>query len=257
MQRFLEVYLISKEQSFDSRFEIFLADTIESKQINYNLRYQVYCEEMEFEDKEAFPNQMEIDQWDNVAVHFLVKHRASGHWLGGMRLVPPQISAFPFEKWNAPYQQLTAADRRCSVEMSRLCIVKEGRRFNSKRLAPYGLPEQEPEESDKVKSIFNFKNASRSLMWGLIRAAGVYSYRNGIDDWFFLVTPALACLLRKGGLDLVQIGGASEHRGLRIPYRLSVKNVLNNPLLRNNYKADYRHYSSLTNESIYKIRVGV
>lgn len=245
--------MISDKLSFDSCFEVFLADTLESKQIHYNLRYQVYCEEMGFENKEEFPAQMEIDEWDDSSVHFLIRLKGSGHWVGGMRLVPPRNSLFPFEKWRAPYQKRDEADRKYAVEMSRLCIVKEVRRFNSKRFAPYGFPDEEPEESNKVTSIFNFKNQSRSLMWGLIRAAGIYSACNGITDWYFLVTPALACLLRKGGLDLKQIGDACEHRGIRVPYNLAVDNVLNNGVWREAYKANYRHYSSLTDESSYKI----
>lgn len=246
--------MISGKQSFDSCFEVFLADTLESERINYNLRYQVYCEEMGFEDKEAFPEQMETDIWDRSSVHFLVRHKASGHWVGGMRLVTSRNSTFPFEDWSEPYHRLNEASRKYSVEMSRLCIVKEARRFSSKRFAPYGLPDEEPEENDKVASIFNFKNQSRSLMWGLIRAAGVYSARNGINDWYFLVTPALACLLRKGGLDLKQIGNACEHRGLRIPFRLSVDNVLNNQFWRDDYKADYCSFSSFIDESAYSVR---
>ncbi len=203
--------------------------------------------------KDAFPEQMEFDPWDESSVHFIVRHKASGDWLGGVRLVTSINSSFPFEEWNEPYQKLKDSERKQAFEMSRLCIVKEARRFSSKRFAPYGLPDEVSEESNKVTSIFNFKNQSSSLMWGLIRAAGLYSAESGITDWYFLVTPALAHLLKRGGLDLRQIGDACEHRGLRVPHQLSVESVLNNPLLRESYKADYRHYSGLTDGFSYKI----
>ena len=76
-----EFTLIQQKVSFDSNFEVFLADTLEGKQIHYNLRYQVYCDEMGFEDKDSFPDKMESDEWDDNSVHFIVRHRASGQAL--------------------------------------------------------------------------------------------------------------------------------------------------------------------------------
>ncbi len=243
--------MISDKHTFDSCFEVFLADTPESKQLHYNLRYQVYCEELGFEDKDKFPHQMEYDKWDNRAVHFLVRHIGSGCWLGGLRLVYSDHSLLPFEEWSTPYQEITTIDRNVSVELSRLCIIKEARRFASKHFAPHGLRDV---ESGNVRSFYNFKNQSRSLMWGLIRAACLYSAECNIVDWYFVVAPALASILGKGGLDLTQIGDSCEHRGLRIPYRLTVENALTNPLWTMDYKKGFRSYSELVAESVNKLQ---
>lgn len=252
----MEVHLISEKQSFDSCFEVFLADTPESKQIQYNLRYQVYCDEMGFEDKDKFPDQLESDEWDDSSAHFLVRHKSSGHWLGGLRLVYHKESLFPFEEWSMPYEKIASKDRQFSVEMSRLCIIKEARRFTSKRFAPYGLPDMElPENGGNVRSFYNFKNQSRSIMWGLIRAAVLYSARNDLSSWYFVVAPSLACFITKEGFDMRQIGDPCEHRGLRTPYRLSVANILANPLWQKDYKNDFRLYSELVDESTGKRRV--
>lgn len=239
--------MISQKQTFDNNFEVFLADTPESKEIHYNLRYRVYCEEMGFEDKELFQNQMESDEWDDFAVHFLVRHKVLGFWIGGMRLVYENNNSFPFEQWSKSHQKIENEAERYAVEMSRLCVIKEARKFNSKRFAPFGLPnEQVADDLDNVKSIFNYKNHSRSLMWGLIRAAAVYSYESNIDNWYFVVAPALAHFLNKGGLNLTQIGEPCDHRGLRTPYRLTVENVLANPLWMSDYKNNYRLFSELS-----------
>lgn len=241
--------MILNRMSFDSNFEVFLADTPESKQIHYKLRYQVYCDEMGFEDKALFPEQMEYDDWDDNAVHFIVRHKASGHWLGGLRLVFQKDEIFPFENSAEPYQKIQPAERQASVEMSRLCVIKEARRFSSKRLAPYGLPNQEiAEESSKVKSIYNFKNQTRSIMWGLIRAAAVYSGESHLDYWYFIVAPALAGFIRREGFNMLKIGEPCEHRGLRTPYRLSTANILANPLWLDDYKEGYSLYSDWTQE---------
>lgn len=230
---------------------MFLADTLESKQIHYNLRYQVYCDEMGFEDKSAFPEQMEFDEWDDHAVHFIVRHRASGHWLGGLRLVFNHHGIFPFEQVAKPHQQIKQTERETAVEMSRLCVIREARRFSSKRFAPYGLPEQEiSEENDKIKSLYNFKNQTRSIMWGLIRAAVVYSDELDLSHWYFIVAPALAGFIRREKFDMLQIGNPCEHRGSRTPYQLNVDNILANPLWEKDYKQHYSLYSELEKQRV-------
>lgn len=245
--------MISEKHSFDSCFEVFLADTPESKQIHYNLRYQVYCDEMGFEDKALFPDEMESDEWDNHAVHFLVRHKVTGHWLGGLRLVYDHNEAFPFEKLTEPHQKITQTDREVSVEMSRLCVIKEARRFSSKRFAPYGLPEQEiSAETDTIRSLYNFKNQSRSIMWGLIRAAVEYSAFQNLDRWYFIIAPALAGFIRREGFAMQKIGDPCEFRGLRTPYQLAVDNILANPLWSNDYKNGYAKFSDYGQPSVYK-----
>jgi len=250
--------LISQKPTFDSCFEVFLADTQESKQIHYNLRYQVYCEEMGFEDKTLFPDEMEYDEWDiQDSVHFLVRHKVSGEWLGGLRLVSPRKNQLPFEKLITSEYPITEVDRNRTVEMSRLCVIKEARRFSSKRFAPYGLPENEvPKENDKIRSLYNFKNQTRSIMWGLIRAAVEYSKDKDLQHWYFIIAPALAGFIRREGFAMQKIGEPCEHRGVRTPYKLSVENILNNPLWLNDYKNGYQLCSNLATQQQAK-RLGV
>ncbi|PPD20321.1 MAG: PEP-CTERM/exosortase system-associated acyltransferase [Methylomonas sp.] len=236
-----------EKRFFDSNFEVVLADTFESKLINYNIRYQVYCDEMGFEDKDVFPDEIEFDEWDKNSVHFLVRHKSSENWLGGLRLVHSNANSgeFPFEEWSVPDQQIADSQRNNAVEVSRLCVIKNARRFTAKRFAPYGLPDHEVNENGNVKSIFNHKNQSRSLMWGLLGAAARYSVDHDIRSWYFIVTPALAGLLRINKFEMTQIGGACEHRGERFPYRLDVIKFLENALWLDDYKADYLLHSKI------------
>lgn len=248
--------MISEKQSFDSCFEVFLADTPESKQIQYNLRYQVYCDEMGFENKDMFPDQLEFDDWDDGAVHFIVRHRYTGHWLGALRLVRQNKFAFPFEDKCTPDNRITTKQYLHSVEISRLCVIKEARRFAPKKYAPYGLVDEEVgEEGRNVRYLYSHKNQSRSIMWGLYRAAVVYSAHNDIKHWYILVTPSLAYAVKKEGFQMQQVGSPCEHRGQRIPYLLDVGHILANPLWQKDYKNDFRLYSELAGESIGKRRV--
>jgi N-acyl amino acid synthase of PEP-CTERM/exosortase system len=252
----MEVHLISDKQSFDSCFDVFLADTPESKQIQYNLRYQVYCDEMGFEDKDKFPDQLESDEWDDGAVHFIVRHRYTGHWLGALRLVNQNQFMLPFEDKCTPDTMITAEQYLQAVEISRLCVLKEARRFAPKKYAPYGLVDEEVGKDDRnVRYLYSHKNQSRSIMWGLYRAAVVYSAQNNIKHWYILVTPALAYAVKKEGFQMLQVGSPCDHRGQRVPYLLDVEHILANPLWQRDYKHDFRLCSELAEETTSKRRV--
>lgn len=247
--------MISEKRSFDSCFEVFLADTPESKQIHYNLRYQVYCDEMGFEDKDKFPDQMEIDEWDRHSVHFMVRHRYTGQWLGALRLVYQNQSVFPFEAKCVPDQPISAEQYHHSIEISRLCVLREARRFAPRNFSQHGpADEQAVKEAGNVRYLHSIKNQSRSIMWGLYRAAVVYSAQNDIKQWFILVTPSLAYAVKREGFEMQQTGSACDHRGQRIPYSLDVERILANPFWQKDYKVEYRRYSELSEQSVAKLQ---
>ncbi|WFP50542.1 PEP-CTERM/exosortase system-associated acyltransferase [Methylomonas sp. EFPC3] len=232
--------MISEKHSFDNCFEVFLADTPESKRIHYHLRYQVYCDELGYEDKELFPQQLEFDDWDQHAVHFIVRHRFTGQWLGALRVVSPQGQTFPFAEKYEQDQPLADAHHRDSIEISRLCVLREARRF-----APRSQAAVDTDPASNVKYLNTLRQQSRSIMWGLYRAAVDYSAENGIKHWFILVAPALAYAVKKQGFDMRQVAEPCEHRGLRTPYMLDVDHILQNPLWDEDYQIGYRLYSEL------------
>jgi len=239
--------LISEKHSFDSCFEVFLADTPESKQIHYNLRYQVYCDEMGYEDKDSFPDQMEFDEWDRHSVHFMVRHRYTGQWLGALRLVYQNQSVFPFESKCVTDEPILPEQYKNSIELSRLCVLREARRFAPRSYGQNGsFGEEAGKETSNIRYLHSLRNQSRSIMWGLIRAAVVYSAQNHLTQMYFLVAPALAYAVKKEGFEMRQVGDACDHRGQRIPYALDVEHILENPLWQKDYKNDFRCYSELT-----------
>lgn len=217
----------------------------------------MYCDEMGYEDREAFPDQREMDAWDAQSAHFLVRHRYSGHWVGALRMVFPKSSELPFEEWSIPGNPITTQQYKRSIEISRLCVIKEARRFVSKCFAPYGLADEESSrlESSNVRSFFNHKQQSRSIMWGLFRAAVVHSAQIGIKHWYILVTPALAYCVNKEGFAMKQVAEPCDHRGQRIPYCLDVEHILANPLWEKDYKQGYTAYSELEYVQPSKIRL--
>ena len=247
-----------EQQSFDRSFEVFLADTVESKKLNYKIRYKVYCEEMCFENKEFFPDQMECDEWDAYSDHFLVRHRYSGEWIGAMRLVRQKDSIFPFQEKCLLDEGIREEQHvEHSVELSRLCVVKEARRFAMPKLVSNSLANAKmPQENNNVTNLNDLKINSRTIMWGLYRAAAVYLKNNNIDYVYTLATQALVSYARKEGFELRKVGSTCEHKGTRTPYQFNIDNVLANPIWLNDYKQGFRLYSKWENQVAFELKFG-
>src|SRR5437016_3162055 len=63
---------------YENRFEVIRADTPALLDRVYQLRYQVYCVENQFEDPVENLGGREIDADDDHAAHVLLTHRESG-----------------------------------------------------------------------------------------------------------------------------------------------------------------------------------
>lgn len=230
---------------FDQYFEVFLADTDEGKEKHYNIRYQVYCEEMGFENKDQFPMEQESDHWDENSVHFLVRLKHTKEWVGAMRLIPPKDEALPLEGLCSIDEPAHQTDSK-SVELSRLCLVKEIRKPNFD--CPYGISDDPSSEKEaiheNVKLFFSHNEVKKSIIWGLFRAASLYCEENSIKKWFFLTTKALARIITRKGFDMIGIGGVCEHKGKRYPYKIEVKGILLSDFWED-YKTGYHLYSEL------------
>ena len=60
---------------YNKLFQILPADTPQRLEECFRLRYQVYCLETGFEDKDAFPDGMERDHFDTHSVSSLLIHK--------------------------------------------------------------------------------------------------------------------------------------------------------------------------------------
>ena len=222
---------------FDTYFEVFLADTQKSKKIHYSIRYEVYCEEMGFENKDDFPLKQEFDKYDSQSSHFIVRHKQSGLWIGAMRLIFKDSQPLPIELLCGLNECIDQRDFGLSVELSRLCLVKEARKIFNDILPPYGITDQNtPNKLQLAKN-------NRDIIWGLIYAAAKYSYHHRITNWYFMTTPGLEKVLRKGGLDMAVIGEPFEHKGMRYPFKMDALATYRNEIWKNHYKYGYRAFS--------------
>ncbi len=206
---------------FQKSFQIVLANTNSLVQEVFRLRYRVYCEELNYENSEAFPDGMERDDYDRRAVYCLLKHRASNRFVGCVRVLlsdPKQIEArFPFEQFlngSAQNFDLAALPRQTLCEVSRLAIISEFRRHkdSASRTSDVQLTDTE-----------RFLLPTLSL--GLYLAATAVTLELEIDNAFAMMEPRLARHLQRFGLYFQQAGPLTDYHGLRAPFRILPHNV--------------------------------
>ena len=211
---------------FDEDFEVFVADTDDSRRLHHRIRYVVYCLETGYEDPESYPDGEERDEWDPQSVHFLVRHRRRGDWVAAMRLIlpcqvlPPMAQFCRFET-----EALRSIDLSAAAEISRLSIVAQYRRRASDQIYPYEISGSALRER-RCRVIETAVEGQRReerrdgpvILMGLIRAAVAVSTERSIRQWLFLINPALARVLKHLKVNLQRVGPALDHRGTRIPY---------------------------------------
>lgn len=235
--------------TLNDHFEIFLADTPESKELHYKTRYEVYCDEMGFENKEDFPLEMECDEndEDGKSVHFIAVNK-EGRGIGAMRLIfKKDGSLLPMEQSCTLDDEIEASDLFGAVEISRLCLVKDIRRSFKDIDPPHGISDEENQqkESDKVAQMPNHRKLSRMVLWGLLHAAVEYGHANNIKNSYFMTTAALAKVLGRGGMNLINIGGSCEHKGERFPFRMDTEEVYQSDTWKQEHSKGYRLFSDL------------
>ena len=286
---------------FDENYEVIVADTPAARRIHHQIRYQVYCVEHGYEDPGRHPDQEERDEWDAHAVHFLVRERASGEWIGAMRLVKPVNGILPIHR-AAKLQPGSGPveDGGKAWELSRTCILRDyrrGCRLNDHvgQLQPFGNRSEASGDPWQPRS-----SVSKRINWvamaklraahlatlaanggvrrgmatgapsgagpsrhgslrvngyeilaGMLRAAIEYTRDHDTYHLYFLINRALARMVRRMQLDIIEAGGPVEHRGVRHPYVANLNELVFGAVRRSPEMAKlflegedpYRHYS--------------
>lgn len=222
---------------FGRYFEIVPAMDESDREAAFRIRHSVYCLDLGWEAPRS--DGMETDRYDTQSLHCLVRALGSGCDIGCVRIVRTTSDVphalLPFERSCAESLHREILDpsklpRDRIGEVSRLAIVGQYRRRRGEERTPGTL-----QESD-------FGGGGRSRFpWPLVGLyMGVFAMaeRHGLDTLFLLSEPRLLRHLNKIGITNRQIGGAIEHRGLRAPAVMDVREVIENldPLLRSVYQ---------------------
>lgn len=227
---------------FTQYFSLKLADTEALRREVFKIRYQVYCEELPFEDKRLYPNKMESDEFDAYSDHLLLVHKSSGLYAGTVRLVQPSASApserLPLEKFashafNPELLDLEALRSKQRSEVSRLAVSEKFRRRAGEQSVPF--------TTDGVEILFtdaelrNFPYITVSLYLGV---AAVFILKNQ-DCSMVMMEPRLARRVARLGIMWQPAGEAIEYHGLRAPFFITPQILLDNlkPEMKGLYEA--------------------
>lgn len=180
----------------------------------YELRFQVYCLECHFLDRNDHPQGLETDEYDGQSAHFGAYDHGE-NLAGYVRLVRPDaIGTFPFQNHCVNLLEgavLPPAAR--SAEISRLMVREDLRRRRGGASGPV-----EQGAGAAMKRLTDMRQPSPQILLSLYREMYAYSVRNGIRYWYAAMERALARTLNRMNFSFRQIGPATDYYGPVAPY---------------------------------------
>lgn len=200
-----------------------LSDALRAE--NYRIRHEVYCRELGFE--QVRPDGLEADAFDEQSVHCLVQSVSTGTYVGCARLVmlDPELplTRLPLEiacenTLDRSIVDPLALDRSRIAEISRLAVIGSYRRRRGEQDKPISISEDDFGTEKQPRQPY----LALAVYLGLIALARHY----GITTLFVLTEPRLATNLSRLGVQVERIGSGVEHRGIRIPSRMSVDGII-------------------------------
>jgi N-acyl amino acid synthase of PEP-CTERM/exosortase system len=213
----------SQRNAFHRYFEVIPALTQELRNVVFNIRFQVYCEELGYEDVARFPDRRERDEYDDSSMHCLLRHRASGAYAGCVRLVLGDSSVprrpLPVERACGEAIDKTIIDldklRPGSYgEISRLAVISAFRKRSGERNTPSGIISEASHDP-------NERRRFPHIALGLHLSATAMVINHGLACGLALMEPRLARHLGMFGIHFAQIGSEVQHHGIRAPYQIT------------------------------------
>jgi len=214
-------------EKFQKYFDIAFVNTPELLERVFRVRYDVYCQEFQYESQENCPGGLEQDEFDQYSLHSLVIHRASNLSAGCVRLIKPPVDnlflKLPLEKYCS--QSLIRGEKHPSqvprssiAEISRLAVHTQFRRRYRELESPLG----------RIHSVSEEEQVSFPLIAvALIAISTALMELTQRQDLFIMVEPKLAIRMRQLGLPFKQVGASIEYHGARAAYHVTTGEMLN------------------------------
>jgi N-acyl amino acid synthase of PEP-CTERM/exosortase system len=205
-------------------FRMIPADTAELKKEVYRIRYGVYCEELGWEEKSAFPDGLEFDSYDHNSRHCLLQYQKDDSFIGCVRLVlaDPDTRKHPIpliehcpDMLDPEILDINSLNRDSFGEISRLAIKKEFRRRPGESDSPSGFSDEGSQPAAEERRRFPH------IALGLYLGAASIGIGEGLSGVFAMMEPRLARVLKILGIHFQQVGKALEYRGTRAPFYIS------------------------------------
>lgn len=215
-------------EHFFKYFSLSVADTPELQQEVYKIRYQVYCEELQYEPKEEFIDGMEQDIYDSRSIHCLLKHQFSDRYIGCVRIVLCNLDQlddnFPLEQIFQHDFELTETDSYHYAEISHLAITGDFRQRPGEKNSSVGLLffENQPHSFSTPRERRIFPLTSLSLYLSCISLLLNFN----IENAFTIMEATLSRHLRLCGIPSCLVGDFVNFHGKQAPFLLSPMNIM-------------------------------
>lgn len=205
---------------FCNRFKLVVANTTKLQEEVYRIRYEVYCQELGYENEEQYPEGKEQDVYDIRSIHCLLHHRASGLYAGCVRLVFPAMRSheakLPFERvlgdsWRSGSRELRNLSLHSIGEVSRLTVLSKFRKRQVEAASNF---------SDDESCYFPL------IPLGLYLAATSIAFEMKLDSVFALMEPQLSRHFARFGIHFHQVGELVEFYGQRGLYQIDKEAIL-------------------------------
>ena len=215
------------DKLFFDEFKIHVATTPAQRDEVYRIRYKVYCEELQYEPAEAFPNRMETDKYDRQSVHIFIQHRESGCNIGCIRLIFPvdELKVLPFQKaYNSELLDqafdLENMPHNSICEVSRLAVISD---FRKGAVKLQNFP-------DNITNVFEAQKRGHKgfpvVPLSLYLAGCAVLEEAKIDNIFTMMEPRLSRHLSKVGFQFHQVGHLVNYHGKRAPFYISLRELM-------------------------------
>ena len=211
----------------------------------YKLRYQVYCEELHFEDTN--PAHVEQDEFDVRSIHCFIRHISSGALAGTLRMIATRNSdeLLPMEKFcpqaitNENLHPRTFLPHQI-CEISRLAVPLNFRKRQVDQFAG-GATGVINEQIFSTQELRFFPYIAVSLYLSAIALC----HKSRIHHVFVMMEPRLARSLNFVGIRFTQIGAPVEYHGKRAAYYVDIRQ------LRKNMSIGYRKLLAMIEKELF------
>lgn len=210
---------------FSSYLKPQLAWSLALKQQVYELRYQVYCEELHFEEINA--DHIEQDEFDARSIHCFIRHLSSDTFAGTLRLITTRNDdeLLPMEKFcpNAISDEKLRPRNFLPhqiCELSRLAVPLAFRKRQVDQFSG-GATGVINEQAFSVQELRFFPYIAISLYMSAVAMC----YKTRRVHIFVMMEPRLARSLNFVGIRFTQIGEPIEYHGKRAAFYIDAREV--------------------------------
>jgi len=213
-------------EAFSQYFEIVPALDGATRADVFHIRHEVYCRDLGWEPLRE--DEQESDRYDPHSVHLLMRRRGGGELVGCTRVILTNPQApeelLPVEESCAEVLDHRVFDpasvaRERLAEVSRLAVMRNFRQRKGEAETA-GSVNSDDFESRGPQARFPY------IPVGLYLGAAAVAKRFARDHVLVLTEPRLAVHFARIGFSIQPIGGAIEHRGLRVPSLLYTDKVI-------------------------------